>query len=262
MKFLLNNLLSILRTLYLLKLRPFEIEINFLKKFYKNNKNLICFDIGSCHGSYAKILKKFSSKIYCFEPEKKNFNYLKDIFKFEKKISLFNLAISDQNSHEILYTPDIKRYSTPNSTLNKKNIKIKNYNTQKVKTEKLDTFVQKNNIKKIDFIKIDVEGHEYKVLKSSIYTLKQFRPILLIELIKKNNNNFFKTIKLLNKLNFQMYYYNRQLQKLLPATIDDFKILQSNLNQKKKEINFFDQSYVQNFFFIKKSKKFYENKFC
>lgn len=38
MKFLLNNLLSILRTLYLLKLRPFEIEINFLKKFYKNNK--------------------------------------------------------------------------------------------------------------------------------------------------------------------------------------------------------------------------------
>lgn len=252
MKFFLNNLISIIRTLYLLKLRPFEIEINFLKKFYKNNKKLICFDIGCCHGSYTKILKKFSSRIYCFEPEKKNFNYLKDIFRFEKKISLFNIAISDRNGHEILYTPDIKRHSTPNSSLNKKNIKMRNFNTQKVRIEKLDSFVKKNKIKKLDFIKIDVEGHEYKVLKSSIYTLKKFKPILLIELIKKNNNNFFKTIKLLNKLNFEMYYYNRQLQKLSPAAVKDFKIFQSKLNQNKKETNFFDQSFIQNFFFIKK----------
>ena len=252
MKFLLNNLISLLRTLYLLKLRPFEVEINFLKKFYKNRKNLICFDIGSCHGSYAKILKKHSSRIYCFEPEEKNFNYLKDIFKFEKKISLFNFAISDQNSYKILYTPDIKRHSTPNSTLNKKNIKIKNFNTQRVRTEKLDTFVKKNNIRKLDFIKIDVEGHEYNVLKSSIFTLKKFRPVLLIELIQKNNNNFFQTIKLLNKLNFKMYYYNRKLQKLSSVALKDLKVFQSKLNQKKKEINFFDQSYVQNFFFIKK----------
>ena len=252
MKFLLNNLISILRTLYLIQLRPFEIEIKFLKKFYKNKKNLICFDVGCCHGSYAKILKKFSSRIYCFEPEKKNFNYLKDIFKFEKKIKLFNFAISDQNSHKILYTPDIIRHSTPNSTLNKQNIKIKNFNIQKVRTVTLDTFVKKNNINKLDFIKIDVEGHEYKVVKSSIYTLKKFSPILLIELIKKNNNNFYKIIKLLNKLNFKMYFYNRQSQKLSLVALKDFKIFQSKLNQKKKEINFFDQSYVQNFFFIKK----------
>ena len=129
---------------------------------------------------------------------------------------------------------------------------MRNFNTQKVRIEKLDSFVKKNKIKKLDFIKIDVEGHEYKVLKSSIYTLKKFKPILLIELIKKNNNNFFKTIKLLNKLNFEMYYYNRQLQKLSPAAVKDFKIFQSKLNQNKKETNFFDQSFIQNFFFIKK----------
>ena len=181
-----------------------------------------------------------------------NFDYLKDIFKFEKKIRLFNFAISDTNSHQILYTPDIIRHATPNSTLNKQHIKIKNFNMQRVRTEKLDTFVKKNNIKKLDFIKIDVEGHEYKVVKSSIHTLKKFRPILLIELIKKNNKNFYKTIKLLNKLNFKMYFYNRQSQKLSSAELKDFKIFQSKLNQKKKEINFFDQSYIQNFFFIKK----------
>ena len=170
----------------------------------------------------------------------------------KKKIKLFNFAISDQNSHKILYTPDIIRHSTPNSTLNKQNIKIKNFNIQKVRTVTLDTFVKKNNINKLDFIKIDVEGHEYKVVKSSIYTLKKFSPILLIELIKKNNNNFYKIIKLLNKLNFKMYFYNRQSQKLSLVALKDFKIFQSKLNQKKKEINFFDQSYVQNFFFIKK----------
>ena len=44
---------------------------------------------------------------------------------------------------------------------------------------KLDTFINSKN--KPDFIKIDVEGHEKKVLEGAESTLAQYKPVLLVE---------------------------------------------------------------------------------
>jgi len=46
----------------------------------------------------------------------------------------------------------------------------------------LDAFCEKNSIKKIDFIKIDVEGHELMVLQGGLNSIQKYRPILKIEL--------------------------------------------------------------------------------
>lgn len=68
-----------------------------------------------------------------------------------------------------------------------------------VKTIKLSDYCKKNNIRLIDYMKIDVEGAELECLKSLenfIYKLK----LLKIELTSKN---FFKTINYLDKKSFK-----------------------------------------------------------
>jgi hypothetical protein len=45
----------------------------------------------------------------------------------------------------------------------------------------LDDFVAQNNIGKIDFIKIDTDGHEIEVFKGAKESIRQFKPLILFE---------------------------------------------------------------------------------
>jgi len=46
----------------------------------------------------------------------------------------------------------------------------------------LDEYVKEHNIQRIDFIKIDVDGYEYKAIQGARETLKRDKPLILIEL--------------------------------------------------------------------------------
>ena len=46
----------------------------------------------------------------------------------------------------------------------------------------LDNFVERERIDRLDLIKIDVDGHEYPVLKGALGTLTKFHPVLVMEM--------------------------------------------------------------------------------
>lgn len=50
----------------------------------------------------------------------------------------------------------------------------------KVKLTTLDKFVEENNIKKIDFIKIDAEGSEREIIKGAKLIIKKFKPKIAV----------------------------------------------------------------------------------
>jgi FkbM family methyltransferase len=54
--------------------------------------------------------------------------------------------------------------------------------TSGARTETLDGFVARTDVKRLDLIKIDVDGHEYQVLKGARAVLKRFSPVLVMEL--------------------------------------------------------------------------------
>ena len=58
----------------------------------------------------------------------------------------------------------------------------------KVKTKKLFTIIKSHNIKKIDLVKIDTEGHEFEVLKGMGRNIKNIKSILLLKDIKHIRN--------------------------------------------------------------------------
>ncbi len=241
------NIIHFLRYLYLIKFNKFEIEINILNKLV--NKNSTCIDIGSCHGSYTRILSNYSKEVYSFEPEKSNFEYLTEVLN-QKNIILKKLALSDKVGSNFLHIPTIK--GTKNTAMSSLlgDIKKKNIKFQKIKTVTLDYFFRNKKIKNLDLIKIDVEGAEYKVIEGGKKVIKNFKPIMIIEIMKQNYSIKKNIFKLLKKKGYSSFYLSRKNLKLKACEFKDLSKLQSNIRKNKKNKNFFDQSYVQNFIFV------------
>ncbi len=174
-KFLTLNLLR-----YFDFLNQYKV-FKFLKKkgFQKFD---IFFDVGAHRGETIKLfLDNFSiKKIYSFEPLKENFKFLEknsnELKKKYREVSIIieNLALGNENK-KIL----IKQFSeTSSSTINDINLKSKYfkrksfllydnsklYNEKEIEQIRLADYIDKNDIPKIDFLKIDTEGFEIKVL--------------------------------------------------------------------------------------------------
>jgi len=80
---------------------------------------------------------------------------------------------------------------------------------ESVAFERLDDYVEKKNLSNVDFIKLDVDGFEYKVLEGSVETLKRFKPTLSMELgnytLEKHGDTLEALIHLLDSLGYKFF---------------------------------------------------------
>jgi FkbM family methyltransferase len=203
-------------------------HIKKIERFLRSNiffKKPIIFDIGSHKGKMANLFNSIyaNASIYCFEPNKQLHKYLK---KSGKNISTFSYAVGSKNEYKKIYLSDLDLTSTL-SQINKKSLylKIKNFIlgksksslSKKVKVITLNNFCKSKKIKKIDFLKIDVEGFEYMVLLGSSNIIKNVSYIMIE--IQKNNmysnyskkkiENFLKKndFKLIKRFNFPFMFF-------------------------------------------------------
>ena len=221
--------------LYRIYLFPFffkqENEILFLRKFEFNTS----VDIGANVGTFTVELQKNSKKVICFEPLKENIHYLKYLIK--KNVKLYNFALSNKDNSDYLYIPKINNnFNYALATLNYKNIiNFKDIKLVKIKIKKFDKlFFYSNSKKNIDFIKIDVEGHELEVLKGMKKFLKNNKPIFLVEIEKKHNFNYNKVFKFFTERNYKSFVLKED-QNLININKKDFK----KIINKKTYNNFF-----------------------
>lgn len=129
------------------------------------------FDIGANNGIATLILAKQNpdSIIYAFEPCPNIFARFQKNLELNKIINVraFNVALSSKDNDEIeLFLHPW--CSGANTTFTNKEI-FKNVPTVKVKTRNLDSFIDENNIKEIELLKIDCEGAEFDILYNSTY---------------------------------------------------------------------------------------------
>ena len=149
-------------TFYIFGLKQYNI-----KNIFEVKNDAVVFDVGAFKGDTAYFFsKKCSNKarIYDFEPDENNYKVLlkiKDKYKLNNVITK-NILLSNAEK-EIDFISMIE--NTP--TIKKNAITI-------------DKFVEENNIEKIDYIKMDVEGAEKNILEGAIKTIKKFKPSLAI----------------------------------------------------------------------------------
>ena len=104
----------------------------------------------------------------------------------------------------------------------------------KMKSTTIDKFVEENNIEKIDYIKMDVEGAERNILEGAIKTIKKFKPSLAIAIYhggKLFMEDFYNIpIFIKNVINEDYEYYIRTfhptgLETILFCKPKDWKII-------------------------------------
>jgi FkbM family methyltransferase len=121
-------------------------------------KNIqIIFDVGSRDDS---MFVSFSGEVHYFDPVK---TFLDTLAKKENNNTkaFFNAFGLGHNSSEIAYFPKYESFFN-----RVKSCKMDdNKNKMILKTKRADSYMNENNIQHIDFVKIDTEGYELKVLE-------------------------------------------------------------------------------------------------
>lgn len=151
--------------------------IDIVKEQNGGDDILVVFDIGAAVGDTAvTLLKAFPrADVYCFEPLLESFLVLKkQTASFGNRVHLFNFALSDKNGEEQFYVHPHR----DSSSFVRQADGILNV----VKTRRLDDTVRELGIKKIDFMKVDVEGWENEVIQGGLDTLKNKVHNLFIEI--------------------------------------------------------------------------------
>lgn len=164
-----------------------RITKKILKKHLGHDFN--CIDVGCHKGEILNLMLKYSpkGKHFAFEPIPDFFQLLKQ--RFDEKVNILPFALSDTNGEtDFQYVRNAPAYSG----IKKREYAIKNPRLEKLKVpmRTLDDLIPSNE--KIDFIKIDVEGGEFAVLKGAQNLLKNNKPLVLFE-FGKGASDFYGT---------------------------------------------------------------------
>jgi FkbM family methyltransferase len=143
----------------------------------------VCLDIGANNGVFAlQFAKKVGAQglVHAFEPDKNAFSRLEAntrLNRVEHVLKCHNLAVSNMNGALTFYESS-PHHSGWGSLEEFRDIAV---NKETVQAITLDDFLGRENVRNVDFLKVDVEAHEPEVLEGAGDSLRKqvFRNILI-----------------------------------------------------------------------------------
>ena len=174
-------------------------------------KGMTCLDVGSNIGYYAMLESHIvgnEGKIIAIEPSPNNYEYLKKNLELQptSNIDAYNFAAADKDgqvnfliykeSNGCMTIPDGEKTTIPGEVI-------------KVQAKRLDNFLDEISVKKVDFVRMDVEGYEYHILKGMKNTIKNSKPMFQIEVHSSllGNEGTKKFLKEFQSEGYEAKYY-------------------------------------------------------
>lgn len=180
---------------YMFKHPECEIELDFkqiVSPVILESEDFFFVQIGSYDGvsnDYLhEYIKKFHLKGILIEPQKEVFELLRKNYISESQLILENVAITDHDGYVDLYgLTEQYRYlggdvAQQITSLDRKHIeKCISWDSDtsevieslRIPSLTLDSLLAKHEVKKVDLLQIDTEGHDYEILKTiDFQTLK------------------------------------------------------------------------------------------
>jgi len=188
-----------------------EIMLKDFYKYYyiKNLKSPVIVDVGACVGNFTLAANVFykNSKIYSIEPVKETYHLLEFNTKNYQNVCNFNIGIGDKNEIKTIY---FSKEEKDRSSFHKENIsKGVVMDMEEIAVNTLDTFFNGHDIKKVDILKIDVEGFEKEVIDGLGNMIDIVQHVIIEIHLSKNKNNFAYINSYLDKKGFVLSKFGK-----------------------------------------------------
>jgi FkbM family methyltransferase len=149
-------------------------ELRIMREYLP--KSRVVFDVGANVGEWARLALQLSPQVqlHCFEPSRPTFRKLVSN-SFPGNVTCNPFGLSSAREKRPLY---VFSESSPINSLYRREGLEDGYSlkppseTETVELETLDSYCAEKEIRRIDFLKIDVEGHELEVLKGAQGSLR------------------------------------------------------------------------------------------
>ena len=138
----------------------------------------VVLDIGANIGNHTLAFATCASQVHAFEPVPETFRILqRNITRNHlPNVQAWNLALSDRQEK-------ISIYLGKPGNMGMSSMEQKESSGAQVEITSVagDGFLEKHDINRVDFMKIDVEGHEYFVILGLMETIRQCTPVITLE---------------------------------------------------------------------------------
>lgn len=153
-------------------------DVKRYEKYYKVSDEDIVLDAGANEGILSLIYSKKvgpKGKVYAFEPDQMNLKTLKQNLALNTNIENIELqwkGLWNKRDQILFYESGTVGASVFAN--------VQNADRKQIEVISIDEFVRAQNISRLDFIKIDVEGAEVEVISGAVETLRSLEPNLAI----------------------------------------------------------------------------------
>ncbi|MBI4040655.1 MAG: FkbM family methyltransferase [Deltaproteobacteria bacterium] len=198
-------------------------------------------DIGANFGYYSVRLSQLAGpqgNVYAFEPIADTHRICHKILRHFKanNVMLYDCGVGEKNEERPFVVPlqSFGFMSAGQAHVEGRNNQHEGnetyYQFSKEVTWKrhlvsLDTFLLPK-LKRLTFVKIDIEGAEYFALKGMTQTLLQFRPVILMEIVSfflKGYGIYPEQLKQwMQEARYGCFEYDEKQKKLIPATKENW----------------------------------------
>ena len=157
--------------------------------YMKLPADAVIIDVGANFGlmSLQFALVAPEGRVYSFEPTHYALAKFRRNLELNPELAKIIHPVNSFVSAETSKSPNIKAFSSWKVDGNKSDDMHPVHlgaakSAEGVGSVTLDDFCKENNLTRLDFIKIDVDGHEFEVLNGAKETLKRFRPLVIFEI--------------------------------------------------------------------------------
>lgn len=222
------NLKSITTAVLLAQKDWFEAEMELWRTQIRPDMTVI--DVGANVGVYTFSAAQRvgeTGKVIAIEPFKACVNCLQETSRINQLpwVKIYEAAASDYcgsaklSLHNASELNEVISDNSPNYDL---------ANTVTIQCLTLDSLIETENLTRVDWLKIDAEGHEIKVLQGAERLLTEFKPNIIYENIAGAHGSNGAIMEYIQAKGYQVYSYRPYIQELVPVT--DANQLNSQLN--------------------------------
>ncbi|CCI06277.1 FkbM family methyltransferase [Microcystis aeruginosa] len=222
------NLKSITTAVLLAQKDWFEAEMELWRTQIRPDMTVI--DVGANVGVYTFSAAQRvgeTGKVIAIEPFKACVNCLQETSRINQLpwVKIYEAAASDHCGSAKL---SLHNASELNEVISDNSPSSDSANTVTIQCLTLDSLIETENLTRVDWLKIDAEGHEIKVLQGAERLLTEFKPNIIYENIAGAHGSNGAIMQYIQAKGYQVYSYRPYIQELVPVT--DANQLNSQLN--------------------------------